>query len=115
MLLGRHPNPEEWPGHSSRIGEDLENVVRSFLTSREFAARGLLDETYRAAVEVTNLPGFSLIVSKEDLATGHHVLHGYPFDPGVAAVLRQREATAGTVAIISGGNVSPDDYAKYIA
>ena len=33
----------------------------------------------------------------------------------VAAVLGQREATAGTVAIISGGNVSPDDYAKYIA
>jgi threonine dehydratase len=33
----------------------------------------------------------------------------------VAAVLRQREAPAGTVAIISGGNVAPEDYAKYIA
>ena len=32
----------------------------------------------------------------------------------VAAVLRQREAAAGTVAIISGGNVAPGDYAKYI-
>jgi threonine dehydratase len=33
----------------------------------------------------------------------------------VAAVLRQRPAADGIVAIISGGNVSPQDYAKYIA
>lgn len=32
----------------------------------------------------------------------------------VAAVLRQRSAADGVVAIISGGNVSPEDYAKYI-
>ena len=32
----------------------------------------------------------------------------------VAAVLRQRPAADGIVAIISGGNVSPQDYAKYI-
>ena len=32
----------------------------------------------------------------------------------VAAVLRQRPAEDGVVAIISGGNVSPEDYAKYI-
>jgi threonine dehydratase len=33
----------------------------------------------------------------------------------VAAVLRLREAAAGTVAIVSGGNVAPEDYAKYIS
>ena len=32
----------------------------------------------------------------------------------VAAVLRERPATPGAVAIISGGNVPPEDYAKYI-
>ena len=32
----------------------------------------------------------------------------------VAAVLRQRPVADGVVAIISGGNVSPEDYAKYI-
>ena len=32
----------------------------------------------------------------------------------VAAVLRSRSATAGTVAVISGGNVAPEDYARYI-
>jgi threonine dehydratase len=33
---------------------------------------------------------------------------------GVAAVLRQRPAADGIVAIISGGNVPPEDFAKYI-
>jgi threonine dehydratase len=32
----------------------------------------------------------------------------------VAAVLRDRKLAAGTVAIISGGNVAPEDYARYI-
>jgi threonine dehydratase len=32
----------------------------------------------------------------------------------VAAVLGSRKATAGTVAVISGGNVAPEDYARYI-
>lgn len=32
----------------------------------------------------------------------------------VAAVLRERPAASGVVAIISGGNVPPEDYAKYI-
>jgi threonine dehydratase len=32
----------------------------------------------------------------------------------VAAVLRQRPVADGIVAIISGGNVAPQDYAKYI-
>jgi threonine dehydratase len=32
----------------------------------------------------------------------------------VAAVLRQRPATPGAVAIVSGGNVPPEDFAKYI-
>jgi threonine dehydratase len=33
---------------------------------------------------------------------------------GVAAILRQRPAADGIVAIISGGNVPPEDFAKYI-
>jgi threonine dehydratase len=32
----------------------------------------------------------------------------------VAAVLRDRPAASGSVAIISGGNVPPEDYARYI-
>src|SRR5271167_126778 len=76
LLLGRNPNPEEWPGHSSRVGEDLENVVSSYVTSREFAERGLLNKTYRTEVELVRLPRFSLFASDDDLAVGHHVRGG---------------------------------------
>src|SRR3974377_2147090 len=70
LLLGRNPNPEEWPGHSSRVGEDLENVVSSYVTSREFAERGLLNKTYRDQVELVRFQSFSLFASNEVLATG---------------------------------------------
>src|SRR5260370_77932 len=72
LLLGRCPNPEEWPGHSSRAGEDVANVVSSYVTSREFAERGLLNKTYRDAVELVRLPRCALFVSKDYLAIGVH-------------------------------------------
>lgn len=86
LLLGRSPNPEEWPGHSSRAGEALDNVVASYVTSREFAERGLLNKIYSDTVELVRLPKFSLFVSKDDLAVGHHVWGG-SYEPGVAAIL----------------------------
>jgi FkbM family methyltransferase len=86
LLLGRSPNSEEWPGHSSRVGEDLENVVSSYVTSREFAERGLLNKTYRAEVELVHLPRFSLFASNDDLAVGYHVRRGR-YEPGVAETL----------------------------
>src|SRR5437660_11930175 len=76
LLLGRCPNPEEWPGHSTRVGEDIENLVTSYITSREFAQRGLLTKTYRDKVELVELPGFSIFASVDDLAVGNHVLIG---------------------------------------
>ena len=58
LLLGRNPNPEEWPGHSSRAGENLANVVSSYVTCREFGARGPLSKTYRDQVELVQFPAF---------------------------------------------------------
>jgi len=85
LLLGRNPNPEEWPGHSSRVGDDLENVVSSYVTSREFAERALLNKTYCAEVELVRLPRFSIFASDDDLAVGHHV-RGGTYEPGVAEI-----------------------------
>ena len=76
LLLGRNPNPEEWPGHSSRVGEDLENVVSGYVTSREFSERGLLNKTYHDQVDLVRLPRFSLFASNDDLAVGRHVVGG---------------------------------------
>src|SRR6516165_7067820 len=87
LLLGRNPNPEEWPGHSSRVGEDLENVVSSYVTSQEFAARRLFEKTYQEKVELVRFPSFSVFASIDDLAVGNNVLVGRSYDPGIAAVL----------------------------
>jgi FkbM family methyltransferase len=103
LLLGRSPNPEEWPGHSSRAGEDLENVVSSYVTSREFAQRGLLNKTYRDQVELVRLPRFSLFASNDDLAVGHHVLGG-TYEPGVAAIF-SRYVKSGMCVVDIGANI----------
>jgi FkbM family methyltransferase len=104
LLLGRNPNPEEWPGHSSRVGEDLENVVSSYVTSREFANRGLLKKTYQDHVELAHFPGFSLFASIDDLAVGNHVLIGRSYDPSIAAVL-SRCVKPGMAVVDIGANI----------
>jgi len=104
LLLGRCPNPEEWPGHSSRAGEDIDNVVSSFVTSREFVARGLLTKTYRDKLELVHLPGFSLFASSDDLAVGSHVAGGHSYEPAVARVL-SRYAKPGMAIVDIGANI----------
>jgi FkbM family methyltransferase len=103
LLLGRNPNREEWPGHSSRVGADLENVVGSYVTCREFAERGLLNKTYRDQVELVRLPKFSIFASHEDLAVGHHVLGG-TYEPGIAAIFN-RYIKPGMAVIDIGANI----------
>lgn len=104
LLLGRAPNPEEWPGHSSRAGENLENVVSSYVTSREFSQRGLLNKTYQDNVELAHLPRFSLFASKEDLAVGRHVLLGHSYEPGICALL-ERYVKPGMAVVDIGANI----------
>src|SRR5579864_1290577 len=70
LLLDRCPNPEEWPGHSAHAGEDIAKIVAGFVTSHEFAVRGLLNNLYRSSVELLDLGEFSLFVSADDLAVG---------------------------------------------
>ena len=103
LLLGRSPNPEEWPGHSSRVGQDLENVVSSYVTSREFAERGLLNETYRDQVQLVRLPRFSLFASNDDLAVGRHVVGG-AYEPKIAEVFN-RHVKPGMSVIDIGANI----------
>jgi FkbM family methyltransferase len=103
LLLGRNPNPEEWPGHSSRVGEELENVVSSYVTSREFAERGLLNKTYREQVELVRLPRFSLFASNDDLAVGHHVVGG-AYEPKIAEIFN-RYVKPGMAVVDIGANI----------
>jgi FkbM family methyltransferase len=104
LLLGRNPNPEEWPGHSSRVGEDLENVVSSYVTSREFADRGLFNRTYRNEVQLARFQQFSIFASSEDLAIGRHVLRGHPYDAGIATLI-SRYVKPGMAVVDIGANI----------
>lgn len=104
LLLGRLPNPEEWPGHSFRAGQDLSNVVSSFVTSREFLARGLLYKSYSEKIELVNFPRFSVFASDDDLAVGQHVLHGHPYDPGIGIIF-ERYIKSGMSVVDVGANI----------
>ena len=104
LLLGRNPNPEEWSGHSSRVGEDLENVVSSYVTSREFADRGLFNRTYRNEVQLARFQRFSIFASSEDLAIGRHVLRGHPYDAGIATLIN-RYVKPGMAVVDIGANI----------
>lgn len=87
LLLGRAPNPEEWRGHSSRVGEPLDAVVGSYLNSLEFARRRLTRADAGEDLAVAEGDGFRMFASPSDVAVGRHVLHGI-YEPEVAAVFR---------------------------
>jgi FkbM family methyltransferase len=102
LLLGREPNPEEWPGHSARAGERLATVVRSFLHSKEFADRRLLQVDDLASYQFATVEGLKVAASPTDLDVGKHVLSGQ-YEPHVTAVFR-REVKQGMRVLDVGAN-----------
>ncbi len=87
LLLGRNPSPEEWPGHSARVGQPLHEVLPSYLGSLEFARRGLLAPDASAIPERVEVEGSTLHVLANDDAVGRHVLNG-SYEPHVTRVFR---------------------------
>lgn len=88
LLLGRHPNREEWRGHVARAGEPLAGVVASYLNSLEFARRGLLDQDHLGEIELTKRGAFCIYTACGDAAVGQHVCAG-DYEPDVTSVFRQ--------------------------
>lgn len=88
LLLGRRPNPEEWPGHSARVGEPLEPVVASYVQSLEFARRGLARPTGLGDVSLAVLPDFRIYTQSDDAAVGQHV-RADNYEHDVTAVFRR--------------------------
>src|SRR5262249_5373815 len=69
LLLGRSPGPSEWPGHSGRVGMNLVDVVRPYLTSLEFANRELFTEP-NTEIELGSIEGFDIYFSTRDVGVG---------------------------------------------
>lgn len=76
LLLGRNPDPEEWPGHGARAGEPLDAVVGSYLNSLEFTRRKLSAPDAAEDHAIAELDGFRMLASPSDAAVGRHVLAG---------------------------------------
>jgi FkbM family methyltransferase len=91
LLLGRSPNREEWEGHVSQAGTDLDAVVRSYMKSLEFSRRAdtLLSNRPLDRVSLVSLNGFSIYVQEDDAAVGQHVKRD-EYEPNVTAVFRDR-------------------------
>lgn len=89
LLLGRNPNPQEWPGHSSRVGQDLGRVVGAYVTSHEFAVRGMLNKTYTDAVELVQFGTFSLFASRDDLGVSLAAIQAGTYEPHVGSVFKR--------------------------
>jgi FkbM family methyltransferase len=73
LLLGRHPNKEEWIGHTMRIGQDLAGVVASYLNSLEFTRRSLIGNSSLGDVTLAQVPGFRIYAACNDAAVGRYV------------------------------------------
>jgi FkbM family methyltransferase len=102
LLLGREPNSEEWPGHSARAGEKLATVVRSFLHSKEFAERRLLQTDDLQSYEFASVGDLKVAAAPSDLDVGKHVLAGH-YEPHVTSVF-QREIREGMYVLDVGAN-----------
>ncbi len=88
LLLGRRPGKHEWPGHSWRVGEDLADVVSSYLNSQEFAGRHLLDRQL-GQWELVELPLFRMYASREDTFLGSVITQTHDYEPHVSKVFRE--------------------------
>lgn len=87
LLLGRHPDREEWPGHSARAGEPLDAVVGSYVNSLEFARRRLSEADAAEDYAMAAFEDFRMLASPSDIAVGRHVLAGH-YEDDVAELFR---------------------------
>ena len=89
LILGRMPNPEEWRGHSTRVGEPLGQVVSSYVTSLEFQRRGFLNRDAGQDIVSAEVQGFLIYSSQDDAAVGKPVRDDN-YEPDVTRLFRSR-------------------------
>ena len=87
LLLGRYPHPEEWRGHTMRIGEDLRGVVRGFTSSLEFYRIGMAAEL-RTEAMLSGIEGFRIYSAADDALVGQAVRQGV-YEPEVCELFRR--------------------------
>ncbi len=85
LLLGRPMNAEEMKGHLGLAGRDLAFVVQSYLTSREFSDRNLLEPVASAVTRYEDPRGFTFFADPDDPIGGSIAANTY--EPHVVAAM----------------------------
>ncbi len=85
LILGRLPGRPEWKGHRGLAGGDLTEVVRSYLSSKEFSDRHLLVPSHDQYAWV-DLDGYGMYVPPLDNEVGKHIFGSHIYEPNVTAV-----------------------------
>lgn len=88
LLLDRTPDQQEWLSQYARVGDDLTQLVTSFLHSREFMDRHLLDPV-AGKWELVQLPDFKMYVSLDDDFIGGSIIRTREYEPHLSRVFRQ--------------------------
>ncbi len=88
LILGRKPNKEEWPGHSSFAGSKLEDVVRGYLNSLEFKSRKLLNYDQNI-INYLTIFGFNIYLNSKDPLIGKPISLGVVYEENVTSFFQK--------------------------
>lgn len=88
LILGRPPSRKEWDGHSSMSGQDLTNVVNTYLTSAEFRNRKL-DYLDLSDIHEVELEGRKMCVPGNDPHIGSRILATGRYEEHITQYIRQ--------------------------
>jgi FkbM family methyltransferase len=93
LLLGRNPDPNGWQTYLGSVnqGWSLGHLVRTFLSSEEFKARGLSRPLLPAKPESIRMKGgFDLYIYSNDDVIGGYIRQKKEFEPHVTQVIKTK-------------------------
>ena len=88
LLLNRWPSQQEWGGHAWRIGQDLTEVVSSYVSSEEFSGRRLLNRRAEQW-QLVQMPDFQMYATTEDRSIGVSIVVGRNYEPEITGIFKQ--------------------------
>jgi FkbM family methyltransferase len=100
ILLGRNPSTIECPGALEK--SPLDQVVASFLSSREFKNRGLSSDSL-GEIKLISTSEFQMFVYADDVGFGRNFASSGVYEPHVTSVIRKL-LQAGSSFLDIGGN-----------
>ena len=88
LLLDRRPSQQEWGGHVWRIGQDLTEVVSSYVSSEEFSQRRLLNRS-AGQWQIVQMPRFQMYATTEDRSIGLGIVVNRKYEPEITKIFEQ--------------------------